>query len=927
MLGTTIAHYKITAKLGQGGMGEVYRATDTKLDREVAIKVLPESFAVDKERLARFEREAKTLATLNHPNIAGIFGLEESANSQALVLELVDGDDLSDVLKRGPLPIEEVLDICKQIAEALEAAHDKGIIHRDLKPSNIKITSDGQVKVLDFGLAKSAPAIDNDFDADSPTITADYTLPGTLLGTAGYMSPEQARGKTVDKRSDIWSFGVVLFECLTGKRMFTGETVTDSIGALLHREIEWDQLPTNTPPAIELLLRKCLERDRKRRLPDIGAARLDLELAVTNPSRSWIGLPAEDTANGSGKQARGLSVWHAMLTGCAVLSTAFAAWLLKPSKEWERPPHRHLEIYLGEGKELYTRHNNVLRISPDGTKVAYIAKSSENDSPDGIYLRKLNQLKPEFLEGTTGAIQLVFSPDSDEIAFQVGTSIKKISLESGAIVPLMDAPYSEVLEWTRESGILLSGDWRNPSILKGAVGKSEFEPLTAIVEDERAHTSPQILPDGRGVLYSAATGFRFDRGETSLRIQRVPGETKIVVEDAVGGKYLPTGHLIFLRDSMIWAVPFDLDRLKVSGKERILFPAVGGRAAGGGFDISDEGALVHLPGKMIPPPSYDLFWVDRAGKRKEVGLPSGEYFSFKLSPDGRKVAYIGFDKMNLNMWVYAFESSSPIRLTNHDGEDASPVWSPTGESIVFSSNRDESGKRSIYCKRVDDFEEAKLLLTSSDNLSPKSWNPVEDVLVYTDQNGGDENLMMVSLEGSDEAGWTAGEPRKFQATPNLERNGSFSWNGQWLAYQLHEDQENSVPEVYVIQFPRKSKGRGIRVSNIGGRSNFPVWSRDGSELFFGNYGTRGQRRSQVYIANYAIEEGELVFNPSVTPWEGAEFQQMRASRSFDVHPGGQRVLVREYSEEYQAALQKTDHFGFFENFFDYLKEKVPIDPK
>ena len=289
-----IAHYRVTAKLGQGGMGAVYRATDTKLDREVAIKVLPDILARDEERLARFDREAKALAVLHHPNIASIFGIEQMGDTKALILELVEGEDLSARLKRGPLAMEEALEVCKQIAEALEAAHEKGIIHRDLKPGNIKLMADGKVKVLDFGLAKTLTADTASADADSPTITGDYTLPGTLLGTAGYMSPEQARGKAVDKRSDIWSFGVVLYECLTGKRLFSGETVTDSIGALLHKEIEWGQLPPSTPPTIQLLLRKCLARDRKRRLQDIGDARIDLEAAATDPTSSLIRL-AEGT--------------------------------------------------------------------------------------------------------------------------------------------------------------------------------------------------------------------------------------------------------------------------------------------------------------------------------------------------------------------------------------------------------------------------------------------------------------------------------------------------------------------------------------------------------------------------------------------------------------------------------------------------------
>ena len=422
MTGQSIAHYKVTSKLGQGGMGAVYRATDTKLDREVAIKVLPESFAQDRERLARFEREAKVLASLNHPNTAGIFGLEQTGNSHALVLELVEGEDLSERLKRGPLPVEEALDVCKQIAEALEAAHEKGIIHRDLKPGNVKLTAEGKVKVLDFGLAKTATAEGTSVSPDSPTITADYTLPGTLLGTAGYMSPEQARGKPVDKRSDIWSFGVVLFECLTGKRLFTGETMTDSIGALLHKEPDWSALPQNTPPTIHLLLRKCLAKERKRRLRDIGDGIVDLEQAIADPSTSFIRLGA-----GAMKEPEARQGIRRPLVAGLVLGVSLAAvgltWWLKPNSPLPipKPPliqQVHMSLGIGSNLELDTlRPSTVLRLSPDGSMLAFLVSTGDGAS-NQLFLRRLDKLEATPVTAAINCDDFCFSPNGQWIAFR-----------------------------------------------------------------------------------------------------------------------------------------------------------------------------------------------------------------------------------------------------------------------------------------------------------------------------------------------------------------------------------------------------------------------------------------------------------------------------------------------------------------------------
>ncbi len=925
MLGTTIAHYKITAKLGQGGMGEVYRATDTKLDREVAIKVLPESFAVDKERLARFEREAKTLATLNHPNIAGIFGLEESANSQALVLELVDGDDLSDVLKRGPLPIEEVLDICKQIAEALEAAHDKGIIHRDLKPSNIKITSDGQVKVLDFGLAKSAPAIDNDFDADSPTITADYTLPGTLLGTAGYMSPEQARGKTVDKRSDIWSFGVVLFECLTGKRMFTGETVTDSIGALLHREIEWDQLPTNTPPAIELLLRKCLERDRKRRLPDIGAARLDLELAIADPESTFL-RRREGVAE---KESKPNDLSIATIVGVAIVAIALT-WLLKPAPPLppdEPRPIRRLSIDLGAQTRLAIDRGPALQISPDGTTLAYIGRSIEDPTIDRIlYIRRLNNLKPYHLEETKNVNWFCFSPNGQTIAFITGYGrLQTISVNGESAQPLFMATNDiRSIHWGKNGQITL-GQLRGPLLQISSSGE-EPKPITFLSDEEVTHRLPQILPDERAVLFTSHNKINSGFEEAKIMVQPIPdGKPQLIKKGVFDVRYLSSGHLVYMDNGRLFAAAFNLDTLSIQGEsvpvvEDILYNDGGG---GGHFDVSSEGTLVYVKGRTRKK-LFELVWVDRDGRPEKLDLPEAEYGGFRLSPDGKFLAYGLVQEGQEDLWIYDLERKViHSRLTSTEGDEFFPVWSPSGKSIAFVSNRD-GGNRNIYWKRVDESGNGTLLYeTLIPNLQIWSWHPTLNHLVMLERNQ-NGNIQYLPITGDDQSGWTpAGEPKNLVATQHSETHAMLSPNGKWFSYHSRELMGS---QVFVQGYPPNGSAKR-RVSIVNSSSVWSFWHPNKAEFFFTSHVVSSGTLRQVYSLNYHELGDDLKFEDTpAKPWKGATHYHLGGTLSADYDPSHDRLLLRQLVEEDTEPENDLNHLVVFENFFDYLNEKVPVEP-
>ncbi len=925
MVGTSIAHYHITAKLGQGGMGEVYRATDTKLERDVAIKVLPESFALDRERLARFEREAKTLAALNHPNIAGIFGLEETGTSQALVLELVDGDDLSDVLKRGLLPIEEALDICKQIAEALEAAHEKGIIHRDLKPGNVKITSDGLVKVLDFGLAKSALGNDSDFDADSPTITADYTMPGTLLGTAGYMSPEQAKGKTVDKRSDIWSFGVVLFECLTGERLFAGETVTDSIGALLHRDIDWAQLPPPTPPAIDLLLRKCLARDRKRRLPDIGAARLDLEQAIADPNSSFIRLTEgalSESQSGNGLARPVVAGWVFLVTVVAVALT----WHLKPLPEVEPKKVRWLRLGLEENQRLWLHWGTAIALSPDGSSFAYISRSEDENGSDTryLFLKRFNEREAIRLDETKDVSRFAFSPSGRWIAFSDGQSLQKIPVGGGSATSICEENRIRAIDWSDEDWILINSEFNKGEdtgkLFRVSVSDGKSEPITSLERRETMHRAPQLLSGGQSLLFSSMISGYFETA--SIKAMRLSeGEPVTVVERGYGGRYVSSGHLLYLDQGSLFAVPFDLDSLTVSGERRLIISRVGnGENGDAHYAVSNDGTLIYVEEDLFMGNRFELKWVDQDGN-SQVLAPADDYGDFAFSPDGTRLAYVVTQREQEDLWMLDTERGYPsrVRLTDDRASKRSLVWSPNGKSIVYTSNL--NGVPELYWKHVDDLEPPKRLL-QSEYLMATSWHPDGKYLLVVEQQPGlDTDIRAMELQGDDENGWIVGELTDVQSTRFRELHPQFSPDGNWIAYQFHDSGD---PQVYVLPFPWEGRGRGERIATLVGRTNWPLWSGTDQELIFGN--RANGRIGQIFRVKYTVEKGAFSYGDP-TPWQGANFFQETALRGFDLDSSNNRLLVRRQEEKDGEQESEAPPIIMVENFFDYLGEKVPINSK
>src|SRR5262245_41476589 len=680
----SIAHYRITSKLGEGGMGTVYRATDTKLNRDVAIKILPDAFGQDPDRMARFEREAQVLASLNHPNIASIYGVEE----QAIVMQLVEGSPLA-----GPLPLETALPIARQIAEALEYAHEKGIIHRDLKPTNIKVTPEDSIKILDFGLAKalSSESVLGD-PASSPTITMRATLAGVIMGTAAYMSPEQARAGVADKRSDIWSFGVVLYELLTGRQLFAGDTVSDTLAAVLKTDPDWSALPSETPPAIRRLLRRCLERERKSRMRDIGDAHAEIEEAkrpaeqapVTTPSRPPRRMP-----------------WFLTGFGLAALAALIVA-IVGFRETTPEPTATRFEIPLPEKTRLLV--GSRLAIAPDGRRIAFNAIGA--DGHRMIWLRSLDSLEPRVLAGTENGGGMFWSPDSRWIAFFAAGKLKKIEAgaASGAGPPqtICNVPGNVVSgAWSRE-GVILFGRPVGGGLSRVSQTGGEIVPATTLDRLEAGHSWPQFLPDGRHFIYFSLSS---QPENHAVYLGTLDGTEKTpLVRSSTQAVYVPPmagnsdGQLLFMREGSLMAQPFDTKSRKMTGEPLPVAERVWFYRTYGFFSASETGVLVYGQGTSQSNETR-LTWFDREGKPLGDADTPGSYSSVSLSRDG-KLAAVSKDDLqgNRDIWILDLSRKVTSKFTLEPSREIFPVWSPDASRVVFASSRD--GQYNIYQKET-----------------------------------------------------------------------------------------------------------------------------------------------------------------------------------------------------------------------------------
>ncbi len=801
MIGKTLGHYQISGHIGKGGMGEVFQAKDQVLGRDVAIKVLPDEFARDTDRVARFQREAKLLASLNHPNIAAIYGLEQSEGKNFLVLELVEGQTLADRIKAGPIPVEESLKLALQIAEALEAAHEKGVIHRDLKPANIKVTPDAKVKVLDFGLAK-AYAGDQEVNlSNSPTLSDAATRQGVILGTAAYMSPEQAKGKNVDKRADIWAFAVVLFEMLTGRQLFTGETVSETLAAVLMREPDWSLLPRNTPAIIRSLLNRCLKRDPKDRQRDIGESRIAIAEHLENPAVQ---------AASPVMPVRSLKYWRAasILFFLGMVAVLFA-YLNRKERE---PGLAQFSVSLPEKAHL----NTSISISPDGQILAFTAQDETGKS--GLWIRPINSLVARAIPDTTGAARPFWSPDSRSIGFFEGNKLKRVDINAGPVQTVCDSPWESGGSWNSEGVIVARGGRTfNGPLCRVAAGGGVPVPVIKLQEGQVFFTQPWFLPDNRHFLFYSY-GFGHPENSGVFVADLSSSETKRLFAADSAAEFSPPNYLLFVRQGVLLAQEFDLKKLQTIGDPKPVAEQVSHDWFGHGhFSISRTGVLAYTRGGSLVR-DVKLVWVDRSGK--EVGQvgKAGGFSGVELSPDGKRLAVHQHDGNGGDVRIFDAQHIAPMRLTFDASQDnSSPIWSPDGKRIAFGSVR--AGMPSIYVKSADGTGEEELLLQSKEPVVPMAWSSDNRFLVFWKNDlKTSADLWILPLEGDK-------KPRPFLQSTFLEGHGQISPDGKWLAYWSGESGQE---EIYVRPFP-SGPGRW-QVSTNGG--TFPRWRSDGKELFY-----------------------------------------------------------------------------------------------
>ncbi len=899
--GEKLGPYTIVEKLGEGGMGQVFRARDTKLDRDVAIKVLPEAFAHDTERLARFAREAKTLASLNHPHIAAIYGLEEIGGITALVMELVEGDDLSQRIARGAIPLEEALPIARQIAEALEAAHEQGIIHRDLKPANIKVRTDGTVKVLDFGLAKALDANPSSATADnSPTIASPaMTEAGMILGTAAYMSPEQARGKVVDKRADIWAFGVVFCEMLTGARLFASDSIPETLALIFSHEPDLTTLPAATPPRVRTLIARCLVKDARQRLRDIGDARYEVERGLDGP-----GAEAVSTPRSGG--------WRSALPWIASgLASALAAVSLARPQPTAPPPARlvQVDVRVSGNASLVPESGPAVVLSPDGSLLVFIARRIGDVGQ--LFLRRLDQLEATALPGTENARSPFFSPDGQWVGFFANGKLKKVPIAGGTVVVLCDAPNGRGASWAEEGWIAFTPSSSGGTALRRVSAAGGLpEPLTVLAEGQATHRWPQVLPGAKAVLYSSSKNLgSYNDGD--IVVQPLPaGTPTTLVSGGHFGRYVSSGHLTYVHDGRLFAVAFDLDQLQIVGSPVPVLETVSRNVSNGGaqFAVSDVGTAVYLPGRTDA--ARPLHWLRRDGTTTVFDPIPRDWSNPRVSPRGDRVAVDIADGQQSDVWLYDRDRDTPSRLTFDPAEDTMPVWSPDGMRVVFRATR-TSFAFNLFWQRADGGGTAERLTDSRNPQSPYSWHPAGDVLAFVETSPTTNfDIMLRPLGGSSTS---RAAPTPFLNTPAEEFSPAFSPDGRWIAYVSNESGRNGV---YVRPYPGPG-GQWL----IAPEGSDPTWSRAGRELVFLGPDQR------LMVTSYSVDAESFRAGPP-RPWASARAVNRPRGlasldgRAFDLHPDGERAIGAWLSESETMAPLNNVVMVF--NFFDELRRAAPF---
>src|SRR5215471_7841647 len=818
--GTKLGPYEVVGPLGAGGMGEVYRATDTKLRREVALKVLPQSVANNRECMARFEREAQLLAALNHPNIAAIYGLEDSDSTSALVIELVEGPTLADRIAQGEIPPEDAMPIARQIAEALEYAHERGIVHRDLKPANVKVKPDGTVKVLDFGLAKALSDDSTNTDiSNSPTLTAAATKAGFILGTAAYMSPEQARGKNVDRRSDIWSFGVVLFEMVAGKMAFQGETISDTLAAVIRAEPDWTFLPANVPRGIRALLLRCLNKDPRQRLQSIGEARIAIEIALSGSDSA----AADSAPPASAHTGHPMKLSHVILaSSVGVLLLAGGFVLAKLTKSTTAQPASVVRFSVAppQGASFFLHGAHALAISPDGTRLVFRVNSAEGAR---LYLRDMTSSEMALIPGTQGADVPLFSPDGQSVAFVSSGTLKKTALNGGIPTPLVDSVGNELGGfWGEDQYIYFAPGFTFPIMRVAAAGGAP-QPVTKLQPDKKelGHVGPLLLPGGKALLFTVWVGGNVDDGPLVAQVLAT-GERKVLLPNAFDPRFVPPNHLLFGRGRNLMIVGFNPETLTVSGKAIPVLQELDLRSGFGGFsapyaasqyDVSRNGTLVYIRGNEQNTENK-LVWGEHDAKPQPFPLKPNVYESPRFSPDGRQIA-LTVRLPDIDVWIYDFDRGALRRMTFAPGEDELPVWSPDGKRIAFASN----GRQQAFVLPADGSGQEESLMKNDTHFHLQSWSPDGKLIAFERLGAsGRWEIWMLPMEEEH-------KPYPYLQGQFQELHPAFSPDGKWLAYT---STESGRREVYVQRFP--GPGEKAQVSTDGGA--YATWSRDGRRLIY-----------------------------------------------------------------------------------------------
>jgi eukaryotic-like serine/threonine-protein kinase len=915
--GTRVGAFEVVAPLGRGGMGEVYRAHDTRLGRDVALKIIPDLFADDPERRARFDREAKTLAALNHPLIAQIHGVEESDGVRALVMELVEGEDLSQRIARGPLPVDECLTIARQLAEALQAAHEQGIVHRDLKPANIKLRPDGTIKVLDFGLAKAveqgphsgaSPSV----MLNSPTITTPaMTAQGLVLGTAAYMAPEQAKGRPADRRADIWAFGCVIYETLTGRRAFDGEDVSETLASILRSEPDWTALPQEVAPAVRTLLRRCLERDRQAR---IAHASTILFVLAEHDRLVGDGQRASDadreTAAAVAQVRRSLlrrTVAGAAVVVVLVAVTAAALWNPRPAPG----PVARFSVPLTQDLRWTLVNRGIVAIADDGSRFAWRGAG-------GIYLRALSSDAPQLLVSDplgTAVHTLAFSPDGAAIAFVQGNELKRVPTAGGAPATLCQVGSVFGMSWN-DRGIFVAQGARG--VARCPPNGGALEQLVTAAEGEEFQ-GPQLLPDGDGLLLTVAKvsegTARWDKAQVVVHSLRT-GARQPVLSGGSDAKYVATGHLLYAYQGVLFAVPFDHKTRQTLGPPVSVLEGVyrgtGGIAGAAHYTVSRNGSLVYLPGAAWLTSEYAIAVADRAGALQRLPLAPATYAQVRAAPDGKRLAIATDDGAEAIIWTYELGGTAAMQRLTLQGRNRFPVWSPSGEQIAFQSDRE--GDAAIYVQDIGGGAPAERVSRPGEGEVhvPESWSPDGRLLAFTVQKASQFTL------------WTLQFPTKttrpFGAVVSAEPlSATFSPDGRWMLYTSSPGSGGGA-----------SPNRGVFLQAIDSAATVyqvpkqaldfhPTWARGGAEIVFVPSAISGQMAVVPLATRPRVTFGAATLLPARVTGD----RTSSLYRAYDVLPDGRFVGLVNAGLSTDAPSGRPGEIRVVLNWFEELKQRVP----